>query len=57
MEKMEQNLKAEILDQSIEISKLKLEVERYKQLADTAYVLSLEKKVSELKETIASQEE
>ena len=57
MEKMEQSLKAEILDQSIEISKLKLEVERYKQLADTAYVLSLEKKVSELKETIASQEE
>ena len=37
--------------------KCREEIEKYKQLADTTYVQSLERKIAELKESIASQEE
>ena len=54
---IEERYKDELRDKGIEIMQLKQEVQKYKRMANTEYVLSLQRKITDLKETISSQEE
>lgn len=54
---IDQKYQQQIESQEGEIRFLKLEVERFRQMANVEYVKSLEDKVEELKEVISNQEE
>ena len=49
-------LKSEIAAAKMVEEQLRMDLERYKQLSDKEYVMSLEKRIEDLKESISNQE-